>query len=263
MVVSPSVPVISVTGILKLAAKAATFCFNEPERHVGFFNGIATGQSETYSLLIDTYIKNNQEKDHLFNAIQTIPCIAKKADWALRWIENKEASFATRLLGFACVEGIFFSGAFCAIFWMKERGVMPGLCLSNEFISRDEGLHTEFAVLLYSMLRNRLSTEQVHNIVKEAVEIEDEFINESIPCNLLGMNAHLMSQYIKFVADRLLVQLGYEKVWNLTNPFDFMDRIGLENKSNFFEHTRISEYAKANVGGTGIDSHLFSLNEEF
>ena len=257
---SPStISVVDVTPV----KDAPTFCFNEPERHVGFFNGIATGQSETYSLLIDTYIKNPQERNHLFNAISTIPCIQKKADWALKWIEDKDSTFAKRLLAFACVEGIFFSGAFCAIFWLKERGVMPGLCLSNEFISRDEGLHTEFAALLYTMIRNKLTQEEVYGMFREAVEIEDEFINVSIPCNMLGMNGTLMSQYIKFVADRLLVQLGYDKLWNVTNPFDFMDRIGLENKSNFFEHTRISEYAKANVGKTGDDMHKFSLEEDF
>lgn len=254
---------VTVENVIKLGFTGPTFCFNEPERHVGFFNGIATGQSETYSLLIDTYIKNPQEKNHLFNAIQTIPCIKKKADWALRWIENQAASFATRLIAFACVEGIFFSGAFCSIFWLKERGVMPGLCLSNEFISRDEGLHTEFAILLYSMIKNKPPAETVYAIVKEAVEIEDEFINDSIPCSMLGMNASMMSQYIKFVADRLLVQLGYDKVWNVTCPFDFMERIGLDNKSNFFEHTRISEYAKANVGGNVADKHKFSLEEDF
>lgn len=255
--------VISIAKIIKLANPAPTYCFNEPLRHTGIFNGILTGQSETYSLLIDTYIKNAQEKKHLFNAISTIPCIKKKADWALKWIENKDASFAMRLIAFACVEGIFFSGAFCSIFWLKERGVMPGLCLSNEFISRDEGLHTEFAVLLYSMLKNKLSENMIQEIIKEAVSIEDEFINESIPCNLLGMNAELMSQYIKFVADRLVVQLGHEKIWKVANPFDFMERIGLENKSNFFEHTRLSEYAKANVGAQKDDTHKFSLNEDF
>jgi len=258
---------IKVVKVIRLPQPAATFCFNEPIRHTGIFNGILTGQSETYSLLIDTYIKDNKEKSHLLNAINTIPCIGKKADWALKWIESKEASFAMRLVAFACVEGIFFSGAFCSIFWLKERGVMPGLCLSNEFISRDEGLHTEFAVLLYSHLVTKLSQEEIHAMIKEAVVIEDEFINESIPCNMLGMNAALMSQYIRFVADRLIVQLGYEKIWNVTNPFSFMDRIGLESKSNFFEHTRISEYAKANVGGAsggaGGSNYTFTMSDDF
>lgn len=254
---------IKIKSVIKMAINYPTYCFNEPKKHMGVFNGILTGQSETYSRLIDTYIKDSKERHQLFNAITTIPCIKKKADWALKWIESKDASFAMRLVAFACVEGIFFSGAFCSIFWLKERGVMPGLCLSNEFISRDEGLHTEFAVLLYSMLQTKLNQEVIYEIVKEAVEIEDEFINESIPCNLLGMNADLMTQYIKFVADRLVVQLGYEKIWNIANPFDFMDRIGLENKSNFFEHTRISEYAKANIGVDHTDAYKFSIEEDF
>jgi ribonucleotide reductase beta subunit family protein with ferritin-like domain len=256
-------PNLTVTSIdLQEGDEHDTYCFDEPQHHAGVFNGILTGQSETYSLLIDTYIKDTHEKYRLFNAINTIPCIAKKADWAMRWIQDKDASFAKRLVAFACVEGIFFSGAFCAIFWLKERGVLSGLCLSNEFISRDEGLHTEFAVLLYSMLKNKLSYDVVSQIVKEAVEIEDEFINESIPCNLLGMNASLMSQYIKFVADRLLVQLGYPKIWNTTNPFHFMDRICLENKTNFFED-RVAQYSKANVGGSGQSNYEFSTDVEF
>lgn len=258
---------IHVVKVVTLPDPAPTYCFNEPNRHTGIFDGVLTGQSETYSLLIDTYIKDSQEKTHLLNAINTIPCIGKKADWALRWIESKDACFAKRLIAFACVEGIFFSGAFCSIFWLKERGVMPGLCLSNEFISRDEGLHTEFAVLLYSHLNNKLPEDTIHAMVREAVEIEDEFITESIPCNMLGMNAALMSQYIRFVADRLIVQLGYEKIWNVTNPFSFMDRIGLESKSNFFEHTRISEYAKANVGsaahGATGNNFTFSISDDF
>jgi ribonucleotide reductase beta subunit family protein with ferritin-like domain len=224
-----------------------TYCFDEPEKHRGIFNGILTGQSETYSILIDTYIKDHHEKYRLLNAINTIPCIGKKANWAIKWIEDKESPFAMRLVAFACVEGIFFSGAFCAIFWLKERGVMPGLCLSNEFISRDEALHTEFAVLLYSMLKNKLPESVIHEMVADAVAIEDEFINESIPCKLLGMNSELMSQYIKFVADRLLLQLGYAKLYNVTNPFHFMDRINLEHKANFFED-RNSQYSIANIG---------------
>jgi ribonucleotide reductase beta subunit family protein with ferritin-like domain len=242
------------------ASPQPTYCFEEPKRHMGVFNGILTGQSEMYSVLIDNYIKDGAKRNKLFNAIDTIPAIKKKAEWAIRWIEDKRANFATRLIAFACVEGIFFSGAFCAIFWLKERGLMQGLCMSNELISRDESLHTEFAALLYSMIRNRLSQETVHNMIKDAVEIEDEFINESIPCSMLGMNATLMSQYIKFVADRLLVQLGYEKVWNTQNPFPFMDRIGIEHKENFFEN-RVSMYTKANVGNN--DVHKFSLDEDF
>lgn len=240
-----------------------TYCFNEPYEHTGVFNGILTGQSETYSLLIDSYIKDPSEKERLLNAIDTIPCIKKKADWAVKWIENKDAPFSQRLVAFACVEGIFFSGAFCAIFWMKERGVLPGLCSSNEFISRDEGLHTEFAVLLYSMIENKLSQEMIYEIIKDAVEIEDEFINDSISCSMLGMNRELMSTYIKFVADRLIIQLGYEPIWNVTNPFDFMDRIGLDGKDNFFDHTRNSNYARANVGNESKDNFTFSTHEEF
>eukprot|EP00727_Mastigamoeba_balamuthi_P012158 m51a1_g7565 ribonucleoside-diphosphate reductase subunit m2, putative (340) ;mRNA; f:144367-145386 len=207
---------------------------------------IETIHSETYSLLIDTYISDADEKAHLFNAVQTIPSIKKKADWALRWIESRDASFALRLVAFACVEGIFFSGAFCAIFWLKERGVMPGLCFTNELISRDESLHTEFAVLLYSMLSNRVPKEDIVALFTEAVEIEREFITESIPCRMLGMNSDLMAQYIQFVADRLLVQLGYDTIWNVTNPFDFMERINISNKTNFFEG-RVSEYSMAKV----------------
>lgn len=252
---------VSISSVTKLNENGPTYCFEEPERHMGVFNGILTGQSETYSILIDQYIKDPQEKYKLLNAINTIPCIKKKADWAVKWIEDKNAPFAMRLVAFACVEGIFFSGAFCAIFWLKERGVMPGLCLSNEFISRDEALHTEFAILLYSMLNNRLPQELIHKMVTEAVEIEDEFINESIPCRLLGMNSDLMSQYIRYVADRLLLQLGYDKFYNVVNPFDFMDRINLEHKANFFED-RNSQYALANVG-TDNKNFEFSTEADF
>jgi len=255
---------IKVTKIDKLDIKVPMFCFEEPLRHTGIFNGILTGQSETYSLLLDTYIKDSAEKTHLLNAINTIPCIAKKAEWAMKWIKDTESTFSKRLVAYACVEGIFFSGAFCAIFWLKERGVMPGLCLSNEFISRDESLHTEFAIHLYTMLeQHKLSQETIHELVTEAVAIEDEFIVDSIPCNMLGMNSALMSQYIQFVADRLCVQLGYDKIYNVHNPFPFMDRIGLSNKSNFFEHTRQSEYAKARVGGAATNDDTFGLDAEF
>jgi ribonucleoside-diphosphate reductase beta chain len=203
--------------------------------------------SETYSLLIDTYINDPTEKNQLFNAIKTIPCVQKKADWAMTWIDNADASFATRLLAFAAVEGIFFSGAFCAIFWLKQRGIMPGLTLSNEFIARDEGLHTDFACLLYSKLVNRLSKQQAHKIIRDAVKIEKQFITKSLPCELIGMNAKLMTQYIEFVADRLLLQLGYPKAYSAANPFSFMENMSLENKDNFFEK-RVSTYAKAAVG---------------
>ena len=203
--------------------------------------------SESYALLIDTYITDPVEKAKLLKATQTIPCVQKKADWALTWIDNKDASFATRLLAFAAVEGIFFSGAFCAIFWLKQRGIMPGLTLSNEFIARDEGIHTDFACLLYSKLVNRLSKQQAHKIIRDAVKIEKQFITKSLPCELIGMNAKMMTQYIEFVADRLLLQLGYPKAYSATNPFAFMEAISLENKDNFFEK-RVSTYAKAAVG---------------
>lgn len=202
--------------------------------------------SETYSLLIDTYISDSQEKHKLLNAIDTIPCVTKKADWAIKWIQEEKNSFAMRLLAFAAVEGIFFSGSFCAIFWLKKRGIMPGLTFSNELISRDEGMHTDFAVLLYSKIQNRILEEDVHNMYKEAVEIEKEFILDSLPCRLIGMNAELMSQYIEYVADRLLQQLGYSKIWNSKNPFDFMEMCSLTAKTNFFEK-RVSEYQLKNV----------------
>ena len=203
--------------------------------------------SETYSLLIDTYIHDPKEKLDILHAIDTIPCVKKKADWAMQWISSETADFATRLLSFAAVEGIFFSGAFCAIFWLKQRGIMPGLTLSNEFIARDEGLHTEFACLLYSKIVNRLTKQQAHKIIREAVKIEKQFITKSLPCELIGMNAKLMAQYIEFVADRLLLQLGYPKAYSAANPFDFMERISLENKDNFFEK-RVSTYARASTG---------------
>lgn len=201
--------------------------------------------AETYALLIDTLVKDPKERAHLFDAITTIPSIAHKADWAIRWIEDTNASFAQRLLAFACVEGIFFSGSFCAIYWLKERGLMPGLSFSNELISRDEALHTEFAVLLYSKYLDateKLPTDTVHEMVMEAVKLESQFINSAIPCSMVGMNADLMDRYIKYVSDRLLVQLGYPKIWNLKNPFPFMERISLENKTNFFEK-RVAEYS--------------------
>lgn len=217
--------------------------------------------SETYSLLIDTYITDKEEKNKILNAIQTIPCVQKKAEWAMQWIENPEASFATRLLAFAAVEGIFFSGAFCAIFWLKQRGVMPGLTVSNEFIARDEGLHTEFACLLYSKLQNKLSKKEAQKIIRDAVKIEKQFITKSLPCELIGMNAKLMSQYIEFVADRLLLQLGYPKAYSAANPFPFMDRIGLEGKDNFFEK-RVTTYAKASVG-KDKDKMVFATDADF
>lgn len=202
--------------------------------------------SETYSLLIDTYIRDTHEKEKLLNAIETIPCVTQKADWAIRWIQDTSSAFALRLLAFAAVEGIFFSGSFCALFWLKRRGLMPGLTFSNELISRDEAMHTDFAVLLYSKLEHRVPEEQVHAMYREAVAIEKEFIVESLSCRLIGMNADLMSDYIEYVADRLLLQLGYNKIWNTLNPFDFMEMCSLTAKTNFFEK-RVSEYQLKNV----------------
>ena len=217
--------------------------------------------SETYALLIDTYIKDNVEKDKLFHAIDTVPAVKKKAEWALRWIEN--GTFAERLVAFAAVEGIFFSGSFCSIFWLKKRGLMPGLTFSNELISRDEGLHCEFACLLYSMLENKMSKDAVFSIIADAVEIEKEFITEALPVALIGMNAKLMSQYIEFVADRWLGELGYPKMFNATNPFDFMEMISLQGKTNFFEK-RVGDYQKSGVlGGGNKESQSFSLDEDF
>lgn len=221
--------------------------------------------AETYSLLIDTYVKDPKEADYLFNAIETIPCIKNKADWALRWISDKESSFGERLIAFAAVEGIFFSGSFASIFWLKKRGLMPGLTFSNELISRDEGMHTDFACLLFSHLNNRPSKKIVERIITEAVEIEKVFLTEALPVSLLGMNAKLMCQYIEFVADRLLLALGNSKVYNSTNPFDFMENISLSGKTNFFEK-RVSDYQKAGVmAGTtkSGNDNSFALDEDF
>ena len=215
--------------------------------------------SETYSLLIDTYIKNPQEKDRLFNALETVPCVKKKGEWALKWINSED--FAERIIAFAAVEGIFFSGSFCSIFWLKKRGLMPGLTFSNELISRDEGLHCDFACLLYSYLQNKLPEERVHSIIRDAVTIEQEFVTDALPVNLIGMNANSMSQYIEFVADRLLDSLGYSKIYNATNPFDFMEMISLQGKTNFFEK-RVAEYQKAGVMSERTEN-AFSLDEDF
>ena len=226
----------------------------------GFQIAIENIHSEVYSLLLDTYVRDIEEKDKMFKAIYTIPCVQKKADWALRWIDSKN-SYAERLVAFAAIEGIFFSGSFCAIFWLKKRGLMPGLTFSNELISRDEGMHTDFACLLYSHLDNKLTDEKVHEIYNDAVSIEKEFITQSLPCDLIGMNSRLMSRYIEFVADRLLVQLGHSKIFNTSNPFDFMDMISMEQKTNFFE-SRVSSYSLANVGKSAEDSN-FSLEADF
>ena len=198
--------------------------------------------SETYSLLIDTYIKNSDEKMKLFRAIDNFPCIKKKADWAIKWINDKRSSFATRLIAFACIEGIFFSGSFCSIYWLKKRGLMPGLTFSNELISRDEGMHTDFAVCLFHKLIKKPKKAKIYELIKDAVEIEKEFICDALPCKLIGMNQDLMSQYIEFVADRLLLQLGYPKIYKVSCPFDFMEMISLEGKTNFFEK-RVGDYS--------------------
>jgi ribonucleotide reductase beta subunit family protein with ferritin-like domain len=216
--------------------------------------------SLTYSLLIDTYVRDPEEKHKILNSIQTIPCVSQKAQWAQRWIENNDVSFATRLVAFAIVEGIFFSGSFCAIYWLKKRGLMPGLTFSNELISKDEGLHCEFATLLYSKIKNRIPQEQLHQMMDDAVKIEKEFVTNSIPVHLLGMNASSMCQYIEFVANRLMIQLGYEKLYtHAENPFEWMELISLRPKSNFFE-VRVGEYVKSNVNE---NTDQFEVSDDF
>ncbi len=216
--------------------------------------------AEAYSLLIDTYISDTQEKNDLFKAMNTLPCVQKKATWALKWIDEAP-SFAHRLIAFAAVEGIFFSGSFCAIYWLKKRGLMPGLTFSNELISRDEGMHCDFACLLYSMLDNKLDPKELEGIITEAVEFEKEFVTDALPVSLIGMNASLMTEYIEFVADRLLVSLGNEKVYNTQNPFPWMDLISLQGKTNFFEK-RVGDYQKAGVMASR-EKQTFSLDEDF
>jgi len=217
--------------------------------------------NETYSLLIDTYIEDKAEKLALFHATQTIPCVTLKAQWAQKWIESRTENFATRLIAFAVVEGIFFSGSFCAIYWLKERGIMPGLTTSNEFIARDEGLHTDFACALYEEIEKKVPRAKVHKIIREAVKIEKQFITEALPCHLVGMNDKLMAQYIEFVADRLSTQLGYSKIYSTVNPFDFMERISLTSKTNFFEG-RVTNYAKSGVG-KNKNEMSFALDADF
>lgn len=237
--------------------------YTEAKFFYGFQIAMENIHSETYSLLIDTYIKNPEERDQLFNAIEHLDCVKKKAEWALRWIDK--GNFMERLIAFAAVEGIFFSGSFCSIFWLKKRGLMPGLTFSNELISRDEGLHCDFACHLYTKhLVNKLPQEQVTQIIMDAVEIEKEFVTDALPVRLIGMNSELMCQYIEFVADRLLLELGCSKVWNSKNPFDFMDMISLEGKTNFFEK-RVGDYQKAGVmkGKDDTSSGKFSVEEDF
>jgi len=232
---------------------------SEARAFYGFQIAIENIHSESYSLLIETYIKDKEEKYKLFNAIENFPCIKKKSDWAQKWIHDNRSSFATRLVAFACVEGIFFSGAFCSIYWLKKRGLMPGLTFSNELISRDEALHCEFAILLYSKLLKKIDKARIHEIIKEAVDIETDFICNALPCRLIGMNSDMMSQYIRFVADRLSLQLGYKKIYDVPNPFDFMELISLESKTSFFEK-RNDAYALANTTGK---KDAFSFEEEF
>ena len=232
---------------------------SEARAFYGFQIAMENIHSEVYSLLIDTYIKDREEKDKFFNGLNNFDCIRKKGNWAQKWINDKRSSFATRLIAFACVEGIFFSGAFCSIYWLKKRGLMPGLTFSNELISRDEALHTEFAVLLYNKLQKKLPKNKVEDIIKESVEIEKEFICDALPCRLIGMNSELMSRYIEFVADRLAVQLGISKIYNAVNPFEFMELISIEGKTNFFEK-RVGEYALASKE---IKEDTFDLDDDF
>ena len=227
----------------------------------GFQIAIENIHSEVYSLLIDTYVKDPNEKTHLFNAIETIPCVQKKANWALKWLNRDNASFAERIIAFAAVEGIFFSGSFCAIFWLKKRGLMPGLAFSNELISRDEGMHCDFACLLYSKLVNQLPHERIYEIIGNAVEIECEFVKDALSVELIGMNSTLMCQYIKFCADRLLVAIDCPKKYNVSNPFDWMESISLQGKTNFFEK-RVSEYSKSGVG-VEASQQVISFDEDF
>ena len=240
------------------------FCNEVQPLEAKFFYGFQVSveniHSETYSLLIDTYVKDKIKKEKLFNAIDTIPSVKKKADWALKWINDKSATFGTRVIAFAAVEGIFFSGSFCSIFWLKKRGLMPGLCQSNELISRDEGLHTEFAVLMYSMLNKKPSKEVILEIIQEAVELEKEFITESLPCDLIGMNKSLMKQYIEYVSDRLLLMLGIDKLFYVENPFDWMELISVQGKTNFFEK-RVGEYA--NIAKSDTKDNVFSTEADF
>jgi ribonucleoside-diphosphate reductase subunit M2 len=232
---------------------------SEARAFYGFQIAMENIHSEMYSLLIDTFIKDTTERTKLFGAIDHFPCIAKKADWAKKWIGDNRSSFASRIVAFACVEGIFFSSSFASIYWIKKRGLMPGLTLSNEFISRDEALHTEFAILLYNKLHKKLGKKRIYEIIQEAVEIEKEFICEALPCRLIGMNAKLMTQYIEFVADRLCLQLGYDKIYQSTNPFDFMELISIDTKVNFFERINTA-YALADKT---IQPDIFELNADF
>ena len=232
---------------------------SEARAFYGFQIAMENIHSEMYSILIETFIQDKKKRLELFRAMENFPCIAKKGHWAKKWINDDSSSFAVRLVAFACVEGIFFSSAFASIYWIKKRGLLPGFTFSNELISRDEALHTEFAILLYSKLQHKLDKEKIHEMIEQAVSIEKEFITESLPCRLIGMNAKLMQQYIEFVADRLSLQLGYDKIYNSSNPFDFMELISIDQKVNFFERTN-SAYALANKE---VESDVFDLNDDF
>jgi ribonucleoside-diphosphate reductase subunit M2 len=232
---------------------------SEARAFYGFQIAMENVHSETYSLLIETLIKDKETKNRLFNSIECFPCIKRKSDWAQKWIHDTTSSFAVRLVAFACVEGIFFSGAFCSIYWLKKRGLMPGLTFSNELIARDEALHTEFAILLHNQLLKKVSQSQIHEIIKEAVNIETEFICDALPCRLIGMNSTSMTQYIQFVADRLCLQLGADKLYNVINPYDFMQLISLESKTNFFER-RVPDYALSTKTNK---QEAFDFEEEF
>jgi ribonucleotide reductase beta subunit family protein with ferritin-like domain len=233
----------------------------EAQHFYQFQSMMENEHSLVYSLQIETLIKDEEEKNKLFNALITIPCITNKMKWCIEWLSNGDR-FAKRLIAFAIVEGIFFSGSFCAIYWIKEKNILPGLTTSNEFISRDEGLHCEFACLLYSKLINKLNEEEIHDIISKAVEIEKEFITESLPCKLIGMNSDLMKQYIEFVADRLLNMLGYNKIYNSKNPFQFMEKISIDQKTNFFER-RVTEYAKVNLNKSNSNNFIVNMNLDF
>jgi len=242
------------------------FCQEVKILEAKFFYGFQVAMenihSEMYSVLIETYVKNIERQNHLFNAIDTMPSVGRKAQWALKWINSKDAPFANRVVGFAAVEGIFFSGSFCSIFWLKKRGLMPGLCHANELISRDEGMHTEFAVLMYEYLKDKPPPETVINIIKEAVEIEKEFITESLPCELLGMNNKLMAEYIEYIADRLLLMFKIKKVYNTVNPFDWMELISVQGKTNFFEK-RVGEYANKSNPNIDQSENVIEFDVDF
>lgn len=240
---------------------------SEVRAFYAFQNAMEAIHSETYSLLIETYVKDDKTKDQLFNAVRNFPAIREKAEWAIKWIEDKEAPFAQRLVAFAIVEGLFFSASFCAIFWLRERGLLPGLSFANQLIARDESMHTDFAILLYSKLNNRMPENIIHDMIREAVNIETRFITESIPCSMIGMNSTLMTEYIMYIADRIIAQLGYARIFNKANPFAFMEKSATETKSSFFE-VRVADYSKSGVsfkpGQSAVPTELaINLSDDF